>query len=62
MCGVVAAVRGRCGFLPKKKTAKKEACVARVLVVGVDKPRMRCVRSNVCATGSSPHVSPFVGW
>ena len=36
--------------LAEKKTAKKEACVAGVLVVGVDKPRMRCVRSNVCAT------------
>ena len=26
------------GFLPKKKTAKKEACVAGVLVVAVSKP------------------------
>ena len=47
-------------FLPQKKTAKKEACRLRVLVVGVDKPRMRCVRSNVCATGASPHCSLFV--
>jgi len=47
-------------FLREKKTAKKEACRQRVLVIVVDKPRMRCVRSNVCATGASPHCSLFV--
>ena len=37
MCGFVVTVGGECGFLPKKKTAKKEACVAGVLVVAVSK-------------------------
>ena len=36
MCGFVVTVSGRGNFLAEKKTAKKEACVAGVLVVGVN--------------------------
>ena len=37
MCGFVVTLGRGCGFLPKKKTAKKEACVAVVLVVAASK-------------------------
>ena len=41
-------------FSELKKTAKKEACRFLCWSSMVDKPRMRCVRSNVCATGFAP--------
>lgn len=41
-----------CGKLfAKEKNGKKRGVSVSVLVIVVDKPRMRCVRSNVCATG-----------
>ena len=42
-----------------EKNSKKRGVSVSVLVVDVDKPRMRCVRSNVCATGSCPHCLLF---
>ena len=38
MCGFVVTVSGECGFLPKKKTAKKEALCVEDALGAVSKP------------------------
>ena len=65
MCGFVVTVRGGQIVLAEKKTAKKEACVAGVLVVAASKPAYAGALGQTYVRQSLPVAPPRftrLGW